>query len=1235
MKPQIILEGTVRIGYYNGETSAVKIALHNLKHDLIKIMDTDVQLIELSKEESTDGIDILAATKNVKTFDACAVSAKEEEILDTWEGYVIKAWEGTLYISGADQRGTIYGIYEMSAYFGVSPWYFFADVPVKKKARIIIPDKFFRADYPSVPYRGIFLNDEEELEEWAVKHTKDGTIGPELYEKIYELILRLKGNYLWPAMHVNYFQENPQNAWLANEMGIVIGTTHCDMLMRSNQNEWTPWLDKKGYKSDYDAVHAGKLRTSDDTVRETIYYDYSIPGKNREVIREYWRESVEMNKDYEVCYTIGMRGVHDYGFSTKMIDEDAALTDEEKLSAKIRLLERIMDDQRQIIKTECGLPSASCALQTFIPYKEVLELYNAGLTIPDDVTIIWVNDNFGHIRRYPDEKERKRTGGHGLYFHASYWGATDMSYLFFNTMPLSHTTNELRKAYANGIRKIWILNVGALKPLEMDMETFLDYAWNAGKETPVTCDIHTYTAQWFDSYFSGGYGEELADLYEEFTHLTNARKIEHMQPMVFTQAGCGDEAGARLCRLERVFARANEIYACLPDNEKDAFFQMFLFKVHSSYYVNHAFYYADRSVLSYDRGNDMAADLYTEYSLKMTQYLKKMLRYYNVHMQDGKWENILTPDSFPPPGICFYPACRPSIKRRDLPVTVVMWDGSENSEEGSIVFYSGGTRKKWFEIGNTCASPITFEITGKPTWLDLSEESGKIHEEKRIYISVNDGAASVGNEAELTIRLMEKQQVIHVRVKAEAGYADNGDAEGRGADNGNADDRDADSGSRLLLTEGDGAVCIYAEDYKECACAPVYLPPLKEAGWYKVYGMGREGGSVVMAYHPMLCPLSDTSLADHPYIAYEFSLVSEGEFELEITRFLTLDSVGRIRFGIGIDDLEPFIMESHTNDEWRGNWHSSVMNNGEKLYAKLPYLSAGRHTMRVYMIDHYVTLDKFVIYTRKRRETYYGAVLAHSMPDEPQVCWDELDRIRAELYCEDDTALLPDMIYADKEFWKYNRLYMKNRIVKQPYMENRRYDSYYADRTTEDITVLFGKGVFAEKDGRVAIEAEYALAGDLDAYLTPDTTGTIYWRQVRALTDGGCGLAMQVSGKPYTWQKAKDAPGMHYRIHISEGGEYHVWLLILYENHMSDSCYFAVDGEVLPQSMQYRNGQLCHYSTLHRYYWCLTGRIHFSAGEHIFSIYACDTGLQIDRIYLSKGEEHPPLDQDWTVSRNS
>lgn len=341
----------------------------------------------------------------------------DEDVLNKWEGYLVKEHNGKLYISGADKRGTIYGIYEMSAYFGVSPWYYFADVPVRKKSSIVIPEGFVRSDYPSVQYRGIFLNDEEELEEWAACHTKDGTIGPCIYEKIFELILRLRVIIYGRLCTLIIFRKMKKMHGLQMKWDVVVGTSHCDMLMRSNQNEWNPWLKKKGYRSDYNAVHSNKIDASVNEECENIYYDYSIPGKNREVIREYWRESVEMNKDYEVCYTIGMRGVHDYGFSTKAIDEDESLSEEEKKKAKVKLLETIMEDQRQMLKTELKLNNPNETLQSFIPYKEVLDLYNNGLNVPDDVTLIWVNDNFGYIRRYPNDEERKRTGGHGLYYH--------------------------------------------------------------------------------------------------------------------------------------------------------------------------------------------------------------------------------------------------------------------------------------------------------------------------------------------------------------------------------------------------------------------------------------------------------------------------------------------------------------------------------------------------------------------------------------------------------------------------------------------------------------------------------------------------------------------------------------------------------------------------------------------------------------------------------------------------
>ena len=339
-KEFILLENgrTVYIVLSEKEDKAVKLAAENLAGDIQKVCSCTVKISDrvpdALKEDETA---IVIATIHESTAGICEEYPCRTKLLYDngslrWEAYLQQAVGQVLYILGADRRGSIFGIYDLCEQIGVSPWYFWADVPVKRKERFAMPEGFCKSDWPSVAYRGIFLNDEEELDAWSKMHTKDGTIGPDTYSRIFELLLRLKGNYIWPAMHVNYFNENPENGRLAHEMGIVVGTSHCDMLLRSNQNEWKPWIDKKGYQ--------GAL------------YDYSIPGGNREIIQEYWKESVEQNREYEVCYTVGMRGIHDSGFVTKTIEEDTSLQPEEKADKKIRLLEQVIFDQRQIIK-EC------------------------------------------------------------------------------------------------------------------------------------------------------------------------------------------------------------------------------------------------------------------------------------------------------------------------------------------------------------------------------------------------------------------------------------------------------------------------------------------------------------------------------------------------------------------------------------------------------------------------------------------------------------------------------------------------------------------------------------------------------------------------------------------------------------------------------------------------------------------------------------------------------------------
>lgn len=323
--------------YLSGqENSAVQIAARNLAKDIEKVSAYEVVFRDIEDMKNA-GAEHMKKGIWIASMGICEQvwewfpgklpdtgHLKDADGNVRWEAFLHQLCEDVLYIIGSDKRGTVYGIYDLSEQIGISPWYFWADVPPKKNRHFSFPEDYFKVDWPSVPYRGIFLNDEEELEAWAKKHTGDGTIGPETYGKIYELILRLKGNYIWPAMHVNYFNENPENRRLAGEAGIVVGTSHCDMMMRSNQNEWKPWIAQKGYRD--------------------VKYDYSIPGENRRILQEYWRESAEMYRDYDASYTVGMRGIHDSGFVTERIDTDESLTVEEKQQEKVRLLGKVIAD---------------------------------------------------------------------------------------------------------------------------------------------------------------------------------------------------------------------------------------------------------------------------------------------------------------------------------------------------------------------------------------------------------------------------------------------------------------------------------------------------------------------------------------------------------------------------------------------------------------------------------------------------------------------------------------------------------------------------------------------------------------------------------------------------------------------------------------------------------------------------------------------------------------------------
>ena len=410
-----------------------------------------------------------------------------------WERYLIQTVANplpgirkALVIAGSDRRGAAYGLFTLSELIGVSPWYWWADVPVKKHAALHVDAPPTYSQTPSVRYRGIFLNDEDwGLTPWASQtfEPERGNIGPRTYAKVCELLLRLKANYLAPAMHPvsTSFNQIPENKLVADTFAIVMGSTHCEPLLLNTASEWDtqtmgPW--------NYD--------------------------KNKEGINRVLTQRVRENSPYENVYTLALRGLHDGAMSTTL-----------PMHEKVRMLQQALLDQRQILAENIDRPVETVP-QAFTPYKEVLEIYSNGLELPDDVTIVWPDDNYGYMKRLSGVREQRRTGRSGVYYHVSYLGVPH-SYLWFSTTPPSLMYEELRKAYDTTADRLWLLNCGDLKGSEMQVSLFLDMAWDIGRFK--ADNVVTYPARWLAGIFGEAYYDRLEAMTREHLRLAFPRRV--------------------------------------------------------------------------------------------------------------------------------------------------------------------------------------------------------------------------------------------------------------------------------------------------------------------------------------------------------------------------------------------------------------------------------------------------------------------------------------------------------------------------------------------------------------------------------------------------------------------------------------------------------------------------------------------------------------------------------------
>lgn len=510
------------------------------------------------------------------------------------EKFIITLIDGQLVIAGSDRRGTIYGIYELSQQMGVSPWYDWADVPVEHHDSIFVNKGIYTDGEPAVRYRGIFLNDEAPcLTSWVKNTYGTGYGDHRFYQRVFELVLRLRGNMMWPAMWGwAFYADDPENEKTADEMGVVMSTSHHEPMARNhqeyarNRKGWGPW-------------------------------NYQ---KNKTNLQKFFREGIERMKGTEQIVTIGMRG-----------DGDEAMSAE----ADTKLMTNIINDQRKIIADVTGR-KASETPQVWALYKEVLDYYDKGMKVPDDVTLLLCDDNWGNVRRVPNAKERKHKGGWGLYYHVDYVGAPRNSKML-NVTPVQNPWEQLTLAYENGIDRLWILNVGDLKPMEYPISQFMDMAWNPHKYD--VNNITRHTRDWCAQQFGESQADEAARILNLICKYNGRCTPEMLDKNTYSlENGEWQEVVNQYLQLE---ADALRQYNCLPASYHDAYRQIILFPIEMMSNLQQMYFAQAQNHALYKQGNPKA-NVWADECERRFKRDSLICDYYNHKMAGGKWNGMMT-----------------------------------------------------------------------------------------------------------------------------------------------------------------------------------------------------------------------------------------------------------------------------------------------------------------------------------------------------------------------------------------------------------------------------------------------------------------------------------------------------------------------------------------------------------------------------------------------------------------
>ena len=848
-----------------------------------------------------------------------------------WEKYSIQTiknpWQRgrkALVIFGSDRRGTAYGVFELSKQMGVSPWYWWADVPVGKRTKVIVTGGVHKSSSPDVKYRGIFINDEDwGLKPWSTKTFEPelGDMGPKTYAKVCELLLRLKANYLWPAMHecTGAFNKYTENKVVADKYAIVMGSSHCEPVLFNNATEW----DKK-------------------TMGEWNY------ATNREGVCKVLDKRVSENAPFENLYTLGIRGIHDH----KMEGDFS-------IDRKIELVEQAMKDQRDILQKHTG-KEAEQIPQIFVPYAEVLHLYNNGLKVPDDITLMWVDDNYGYIRRLSDPIEQKRSGGSGVYYHIAYLG-NPHEYTWLSTTNPALIYQEMKKAYDYKADRVWMVNVGDIKPAEYNTSFFLDLAWNV--DTVNHENVFSHMQTWHEQAFGKELGKACSDLMYDFYQINFVRKPEFM--------GWGEEFSSdrwreriedtdfsftnyketerRLAKFKELSEKVSKLRKQVPQSQQAAFFELVYYPVMGAHYMNHKLLLAHKNrwyaQLGHAATNDLAVALkaYHDSTLIITHEYEAL--------EGGKWKEMISEVQSGGATFAFMPPFEEITLPEKAGLGIIVEENKlvngVNTPYVLPVFTSHYKETYTIDIYNTGSEPLTWNAEANADWISISQTTGTAQKEQRLWVSVNWDKLSGSNASgTITIRGAGSEKTVFVKA-FNPGIA-------------------ATDSLKGLFVEKNGYISIPLENYHRKL-------DKDDVNWIVKKGFGITGASLGTENNHSKSAGHWARNDKYAHVEYDFYTFNAGRFDISTYVLPTypINGFELHRFAISVDDESPktiYVGADIDSDRWRQNVRRNSSIHTSSHYITKP----GKHTLKIYYLDPGVVVDKAVLDFGGLKQSYLG-----------------------------------------------------------------------------------------------------------------------------------------------------------------------------------------------------------------------------------------------------------------------